>query len=245
MKDWVLVTGASSGIGREIAIELSKHCGVVLGGRSEARLAATAADCVGETCLWKFDLVETELLGERLAEFLAEKGIVVTGFVHAAGVSKLAPVNMTRLSDFESAFRINCAAAFEIVKTLVSKRGNSAALKSAVFVSSVSAVRGAKGYAAYSASKAALNGLMRSLAAELAPKTRVNSVLPGFVKTPMTASVLANAAVAERLAARYPLGLGEPRSVASAVEFLLSDRASWVTGQELVLDGGATIDISA
>ena len=243
MNEWVLITGASSGIGREIAIELSKEYSVVLGGRDEARLRETAAVCAGETKIWRQDLAENSA-AEKLAAFLAESGIVISRFVHAAGVSKIAPVNVTDAAMIDATFRVNAFAAFEIVKTLASKRGNDAALKSAVFVSSAIADRAAKGHVVYGASKAALDGFMRGLAVELAPKARVNSVRPGFVKTPMTEPVLADAEVAKRLAARYPLGLGEPQSVASMVAFLLSDRASWITGQEFRVDGGFSADIT-
>lgn len=247
MRDWTLVTGASSGIGRTIAIELSKTCNVILNGRDEARLAETAAACAEgcETKVWAFDLARVESVAAALGEFLAASGVTVSRFVHAAGVSRIAPVNVTRIGDAQAVFNVNALAPFEIVKTLVSKRGNSAALASAVFVSSAVSARGAKGHVVYGASKAALDGLMRGLAVELAPKVRVNSVLPGFVKTPMTEPVLANPEVVSRLESKYPLGLGEPKSVADAVAFLLSDRAAWITGQQLVVDGGSSVDVSA
>lgn len=247
MNEWALVTGASSGIGRAIAVELSKSYNLVLNGRDAARLAETAAACdqACETRSWAYDLAETEGLSAALSEFVASSGLVISRFVHSAGVSKIMPVAVTRLEEVERTFRVNSIAPFEIVKTLVSKRGNSAALKSAVFVSSAISARGAKGHVVYGASKAALDGMMRGLAVELAPKVRVNSVLPGFVKTPMTEPVLADPATVKRLEARYPLGLGEAESVASAVEFLLSDRANWITGHQLVVDGGSTVDITA
>lgn len=247
MKEWALVTGASSGIGKAVAIELSKTYNLVLGGRDEKRLAETAAECafVCETKIWKFDLTKTEKISETLAAFLAKEKIQIARFVHSAGVSRILPLAVTKLKNVQEVFRVNTIAPLEIVQTLASKRGNSAALKSVVFVSSAIANRGAKGYAVYGASKAALDGLMRGLAVELAPKIRVNSVLPGFVKTPMTESSLADPELVKRLESRYPLGLGEPHSIADAVAFLLSDKSSWITGHQLVIDGGSTVDISA
>ena len=85
---------------------------------------------------------------------------------------------------------------------------------------------------------------MRCLAVELAPNVRVNSVLPGAVRTRMTEGIFANAEVVERMKGQYPLGLGNPANIADAVAFLLSEKASWITGQQVTVDGGATIDIT-
>ena len=247
MKEWVLITGASSGIGKAIAIELSKAYNLVLNGRDERRLNETAAS-LAKGCrkrIWNYDLGQIEEIGAALTEFLSISRITISRFVHAAGVSKIMPVNVTRVEDVRNTFGVNTMAPFEIVKVLSSKRGNSSALKNVVFVSSAISKRGARGHTIYGASKAALDGMMRGLAVELAPKVRVNSVLPGFVKTPMTEAVLTNVDVVERLEAQYPLGRGWPKSVADAGSYLLSDRANWITGHELVVDGGSSIDYTA
>ena len=247
MKEWVLITGASSGIGKAIAIELSKAYNLVLNGRDERRLNETAAS-LAKGCrkrIWNYDLGQIEEIGAALTEFLSISRVTSSRFVHAAGVSKIMPVNVTRVEDVRNTFGVNTMAPFEIVKVLSSKRGNSSALKNVVFVSSAISKRGARGHTIYGASKAALDGMMRGLAVELAPKVRVNSVLPGFVKTPMTEAVLTNVDVVKRLEAQYPLGLGCPKSVADAVSYLLSDRANWITGHELVVDGGSSIDYTA
>lgn len=247
MKEWVLITGASSGIGKAIAIELSKEYNLVLNGRDERRLNETAAS-LAKGCrkrIWNYDLGQIEEIGAALTEFLSISRITISRFVHAAGVSKIMPVNVTRVEDVRNTFGVNTMAPFEIVKVLSSKRGNSSALKNVVFVSSAISKRGARGHTIYGASKAALDGMMRGLAVELAPKVRVNSVLPGFVKTPMTEAVLTNVDVVKRLEAQYPLGLGCPKSVADAVSYLMSDRANWITGHELVVDGGSSIDYTA
>lgn len=247
MKEWVLITGASSGIGKAIAIELSKEYNLVLNGRDERRLNETAAS-LAKGCrkrIWNYDLGQIEEIGAALTEFLSISRVTISRFVHAAGVSKIMPVNVTRVEDVRNIFGVNTMAPFEIVKVLSSKRGNSSALKSVVFVSSAISKRGARGHTIYGASKAALDGMMRGLAVELAPKVRVNSVLPGFVKTPMTEAVLTNVDVVKRLETQYPLGLGCPKSVADAVSYLLSDRANWITGHELVVDGGSSIDYTA
>jgi NAD(P)-dependent dehydrogenase (short-subunit alcohol dehydrogenase family) len=86
---------------------------------------------------------------------------------------------------------------------------------------------------------------MRAIAVELAPGVRANSVLPGAIRTPMTERMLEDSDIAARLAAEYPLGIGAETDVVNAIEFLLSDAARWITGQQLVVDGGRTINITA
>ena len=154
------------------------------------------------------------------------------------------PINVADSDDIDYTFSVNVFAPFAIVQTLASRRENASALESAVFVSSAISQRGAKGHVLYGASKAALDGLMRSLAVELAPKVRVNSVLPGFLRTPMNEALFASSDLAERTLRRCPLGAGAPKNVAEAVRFLLSEHAAWITGQTLTVDGGTSVDIS-
>jgi NAD(P)-dependent dehydrogenase (short-subunit alcohol dehydrogenase family) len=115
---------------------------------------------------------------------------------------------------------------------------NKGALRSITFISSTNSRLGANGYSAYAASKAALNALSLSLAVELGPAVRVNAVLPGIIETEMNKDHFANPEFAASMRATHPLGLGRPEDVADAVEFLASDRARWITGQEIVVDGG-------
>lgn len=245
-RERVLVTGASSGIGRAVAIELSNDYDLILNGRDIARLEETKLACcpTAEICLYPFDLGNVAELSENLKGFLKDKGVTVSSFVHCAGVSRLLPVRSTKLTDLQDTFNTNLFSPFLIAQTLVSRRINGDSLKSIVFISSNISNRGSKAFSAYGASKSGLDGLMRCLAVELAPSIRVNSVLPGAVKTRMTESIFANKEVVDRMETQYPLGLGAPANIADAVMFLLSDKASWITGQQLTVDGGATIDIT-
>ena len=245
-REWALVTGASSGIGRSVAVELSQRYNLVLNGRDATRLEETKSACCSdaEICLCPFDLGNVDELSDAFAAFIRDKGFRIASFVHCAGVSRLLPVRGTKLSDLRDTFNTNVFAPFLIVQTLASRRINGDALKSIVFISSNISNRGSKAFAAYGASKSGVDGLMRCLAVELAPNVRVNSVLPGAVRTRMTENIFANDEVVARMKSQYPLGLGQTCNIADAVSFLLSDKASWITGQQITVDGGATINIT-
>ncbi len=245
-REWALVTGASSGIGRAVAIELSNRYNLVLNGRDASRLDETKAACSSdaEICIYPFDLGNVDGLSDSVAVLIKDKCLKISSFIHCAGVSRLLPVRGTKLNDLRDTFNTNVFAPFLIVQALVSRRINGDALRRVVFISSNISNRGSKAFAAYGASKSGLDGLMRCLAVELAPNVRVNSVLPGAVRTRMTESIFTNDEVVERMKAQYPLGLGKPSNIADAVMFLLSEQASWITGQQITVDGGATIDIT-
>lgn len=246
LRKWALVTGASSGIGRSVAIELSQRYNLVLNGRDAARLEETKTDCCpnAEIRLWPFDLGHVDELSEGLSSYIRDTNLRITSFVHCAGISRLLPVRSTKLDDLRDTFSTNVFAPFLVVQALASRRINGDALKSVVFISSNISNRGSRAFVAYGASKSGLDGLMRCLAVELAPNVRVNSVLPGAVRTRMTESIFANDEVVARMKTQYPLGLGQTSNIADAVSFLLSDKASWITGQQITVDGGATINIT-
>lgn len=244
-KEYVLVTGASSGMGEEIAVSLSSDYNIVLCGRDSERLQGVKNRCSeGQHLIWQHDLSKVETLEEDFGSFLKDNGIQVSHFVHCAGYMKMYPVRMLTKDIFTDAFNVNVISAALITKLLVGKKSNGAALRSVVFISSNISNFGAKAFSAYSSSKAGLDGLMRSLAVELAPKVRVNSVLPGGVRTRMTEHMYQDEELIGRMAATYPLGLGKVEDIRDAVIFLLSDKSRWITGQQLTVDGGRTICIT-
>ena len=244
-KEYLLVTGASSGMGEEIAISLSHDYNIVLCGRDLDRLNGVKHKCSeGNHLILQYDLSNVESLEVDFASFLKKNCIQISYYVHCAGYMKMYPVRMLNKDVFADAFNVNIISAALITKLLVGKKSNGASLKSVVFISSNISNFGAKAFSVYSSSKAGLDGLMRSLAVELAPKVRVNSVLPGGVRTRMTEHMYQDEELIERIAATYPLGLGTVGDIRNAVAFLLSDKARWITGQQLTVDGGRTINIT-
>ena len=243
----LLITGASSGIGRAMALELAGRYRLILGGRDAARLEQLQHDCGSPErhLIWRHDLADVEGIAVELSSFLARHDVSVCAYVHSAALLNVLPLRSLTSAMIMDAFRTNVFSAMEIIKTLTKKKVNKNQLSAVVFISSIASKFGAKGFSAYSASKGALDALMKSLAVELAPGVRVNSVLPGAVHTPMTNSIFDDPELIVKFERTYPLGIGRPLDVINAVEFLLSDKARWITGQQIIVDGGRTSDISA
>ena len=139
------------------------------------------------------------------------------------------PIRQADIESIDTIFNVNILSVLELIRPLV-KKENKGSLKHILFISSLASIRGEKGNAVYAASKGALNALAITLAKELAPKVRVNSISPGTVETPMTQTFLASEAGAAHLAT-YPLGVGHPEDITSLACFLLSEEARWITGQ--------------
>lgn len=244
---YLLITGASSGIGRDMAIDLSRRYRLILSGRDAERLEQTRQAChdPDRQLCWSYDLSEVGGIAETLHTFMSEHNAVIEGFVHCAALLKVLPLRSIDLAHAQSVMNTNMFAAMEITRLLMRKNVNQKTLKTIVFISSIASQFGAKGFTAYCASKAALDGLMKALAVELGPEVRVNSILPGGVRTPMTEAMYADPDTADRLTRDYPLGVGLPSDISNAVQFLLSDQARWITGQQLAVDGGRSANISA
>ncbi len=245
--NYLLITGASSGIGRDMAIALSDRYRLILNGRDAERLEATRQACAtpDRHLCWTFDLADVHALADAFSAFLVTNGACVSDFVHCAAMLKVLPLRSISIGHAQSVINTNVLAAMELTRLLTRKSVNHKALRTIVFISTIASQFGAKGFTAYCASKAALDGLMRALAVELAPEVRVNSVLPGGVRTPMTEHMYADADIGARLTRDYPLGVGLPSDIIEAVAFLLSRESRWITGQQIVVDGGRSVNISA
>jgi len=236
----ILVTGASSGIGRAIAIESSKMgANVIITGRNEERLKKTYYLLKGNG----HGLIVADLSVKEDIERLHKELPVIDGLVNCAGLTKVAPFSFATRDSFEEVMNVNFFAPTELTRLMVkTKKIRKGA--SIVFISSVSGVYcSAVASAIYSSSKGAVNGLVKGVALDLAPKgIRVNSVNPGMIDTDIfTGSAITDEQLKTDML-RYPLGrYGKPEEVAYAVIYLLSDAATWITGSNLLIDGGYTL----
>lgn len=239
----ILITGASSGIGRQCAVDCSKMGAKVIAiGRDETRLQAVLSEMNGACAIRKFDLDDLDGINGLVKSIVDEHG-KLDGFIHAAGIEVTAPVKLLSPSDYEAVYRTNVLSAVEIVKSLTGiltfNKGGSI-----VLISSISGVIARTGLCAYAASKGALVSASRVMALEMSHRgIRVNTISPGTVMTPMMQRALDAMSPSDRAKRvdNFPLGLGQPSDISGACVFLLSDAARWITGHNLIIDGGYTI----
>ncbi len=239
METYTIITGATSGIGFDVAKQVAKERNVILLGRNREKLDQVLSEignmhqAMGFCC----DLnADRAAIASKLSEFICSNNLQIEALVYCAGLSKVMPFRMTDTKTVDTIFNVNVLSAIEIIKTLL-KKENKAALKNIVMISSLASLRGEKGNAIYAASKGALNALTITLAKELAPKVRVNSISPGTVQTPMTQAFI-NTDEGQAHLKTYPLGIGHCNDITNLVCFLLSDSSRWITGQNIVIDGG-------
>lgn len=239
----VLVTGASSGIGRAVATHLARHgARVCLVARNEERLrvAADGLDGEGHQTL-SIDLSQVEAVGDAITAAAKSWGAFDAAF-HSAGTSLLFPAKLLKDAQLDSMFAANVRGAFGVAKACA-KKAVLADGGSLLFMSSVAGRRGRSGMSVYSAAKAAVDGMVRSLAAELAGRgVRVNSISAGAVETEMHESLVTslNDAGVEEYRNLHMLGFGTTDDIAHAALFLLSPASRWITGSIIPVDGGYT-----
>ena len=232
----MLVTGASSGIGQATAIECAKiGAKVVITGRNVERLQETFDQLEGEGHLQ----IAADLNSEDEIAQLVEQCPVLNGLVNNAGRGKSKPVNFIGLQDLQDVYQTNLFGVALLTKMLLKKK-KIAKEGSIVFTSSISAYMTAAGLSIYASSKAAVAAYMRTCAIELGPKgIRANAILPGMVETKLINSGTYTDEDKQNDLGLYPLGrYGQPEDIARAMVFLLSDASAWMTGAELVVDGG-------
>ena len=239
----VLVTGASSGIGRGIAVECSKMgAKVVINGRNKERLQKTFDQLEGEGHIQIVaDLSKQEDI-ERLANEVPE----LNGFVNSAGIPKICPVKRIDRQTLEEIMNVNAFGPILLTSQLLRKK-KLQKKSSIVLIASISGVCMANtGEGPYAATKAALAGYTKTAAFELAAQgTRVNTICPGLVPTEiltLSNEMFSEDQLKEIMYGRYPLKrVGTPEDIANGAIYLLSDASSWVTGINLVIDGGYTV----
>ena len=239
----ILITGASSGIGRTTAKHLdSLGAKLILIGRNEEQLIITQKLLRNESVICAVDLMDVEKIEDIIKPLVKNTG-VLSGFVHCAGISDNRPLSMFKYANLHRVMLVNFYSFYELVRVLTKKGMYAKEGMNIVVISSVAAKVGKEAQTAYGASKAAINGAVHSMAKELAPKNiRVNSILPAAVNTAMIQKYYD---LKEMLDAgerkpneRQYLGMCQPEYIASAIAFLLSDDSKWITGAEMPVDGG-------
>ena len=236
----IFITGASSGIGRAIAVECSKmHATVIINGRNEERLNETLCLLEGSN----HSQIVADLKDELQMNALINKLPVLNGIVHAAGILNTLPFQFITKEKLDEIFLINFIRPALINQQLL-KQKKVLEGASIVWISSVSGTFCSwPGNSMYSATKGAVNGLVKGMAIDLAPKRiRVNSVNPAVIETNLlNQGVITNEQLKDEMK-KYPLKrYGKPEDVAYAAIYLLSDASEWVTGSNLLIDGGYTL----
>lgn len=239
---WIVVTGASSGVGRAIAIELSRRgARLVLIGRDQRRLEETARLTGRDSSVpLVLDLVRTETIYPAIQDVKDTTGRLY-GLCHAAGVVTTRPLASMTADVCKSMFEVNVFAGIELARGVCRRDTMEEEGGSILFISSSYGKRGIPGQIGYCAAKSAIYGAMRAMAVELAPRRiRVNSISPGLVRTAMTEEAfrLLSTDQAQRIEENHPLGAGTPEDVAGAAVFILAPQSLWITGADFAVDGG-------
>ncbi len=234
----ILVTGASSGLGRQTAITASTFgARLVITGRNNEKLEETLARLKGEG----HRMITADLTVQSDIDMLADSVPVLNGIVHSTGISDLSPARFITAETIEKTFSISFNASVLLTAGLLAKKKPAKGDCSIVFISSISTRYPFVGGAMYISAKAALEAYARVLALELAPKgIRVNCVAPAFVRTPMLDDTAANYSqeAVNMIEARQILGLGDPEDVANTIVYYLSPASKWVSATSLILGGG-------
>lgn len=236
----LLITGASSGIGKAIALESSRMgASLIITGRNQVRLDESYQLLEGEKHL----MVCSDLNNEKEIEMLISQLPLIDGIVHCAGITKNIPFQFASREKLDEVMNINFYVPAEITRRAL-KTKKIVKNGSIVFISSISGVFcSAFASSIYSASKGAVNGLVKGMALDLAPKgIRVNCINPGVIETNIFDAGAITVGQLDEEKKKYPLKrFGQPCEIAYAAIYLLSDASSWVTGSNLLIDGGFTL----
>ena len=238
MEHYMLITGASSGMGALCAKHFSSSHRLIMASENLEMLEAVRNECANpnQHILWHCNFAtDREHIAESLTNLLKEHDAIVDQYVHFAGLTKLLPLKTFSIPNIDLIFNVNFFSILEIMKSLL-KKSNAKALNNVVLISAMVSQRGNTGNSIYAASKGAINSLVYTLARELAPEIRINALMPGAIETPMSANL--DEAYKEEMRRDTPLGWGTPQDVVDYVEFLLSEKSKWITGQTLFVDGG-------
>ena len=234
----ILVTGASSGMGRVFSRMIAAEGATVsLLARNEERLTQTLNSLSGTG----HDYFVCDLTDEAQIENAVSKMAPFDGVVFCAGINDFILTKFIKQDKINSIFQTNYFSQLILTQKLLKKKlvNKNASL---VYISSLSSKLGVPGTLLYASSKVAINSAVKVIATELAPRgVRANSICPGIVKTEMLSNTNIDEETFAKQEADYPLGLGTPEDIGNAVLFLLSDGSSWLTGNNMVIDGGYSL----
>ena len=226
MKKNILIVGGSSGIGLALVKQIHSKNNLFVANRSNEGLNGLPVTYI------PYDVEADELEISKLPETL-------DGLVYCPGTINLRPFKGLKPEVFFKDFSINVMGAVKTLQAVLGRLNNCETSASVVFFSTVAVQTGMPFHASVATAKGALEGLSRSLAAELAPKIRFNVIAPSLIDTPLAEKFLNNDTKKNNAAARHPLQrVGSPEEIAQITEFLLSNTSSWVTAQTLTVDGG-------
>jgi len=242
----ILITGASSGIGKECAFRCYEEGAKVhLLGRNERSLKEIYAQLNdNNNSISVLDLQDFERYQNIIENIVTTHG-KIDGFIHSAGYQITLPISAMNYQMYLDIFSVNTVSAFEFIRLLSKKNYGNLSGMSIVLIASVMSIIANPALTAYCASKAALVGGAKALALELANnKIKVNCVSPGYLEdTKMMTEldeILSNQEL-DNLKKGYPLGLGSTNDITALCLFLLSDESKWITGQNIIIDGGYSI----
>jgi len=226
MRKNILIVGGSSGIGLALVKQLQADHNIIVANRTNEGLDGLSVSYI------PYDVENDELDVSSLPETLH-------GMVYCPGTINLRPFKGIKPEVFSKDFSINVLGAVKTLQSVLGRLQNSETPSSVVFFSTVAVQTGMPFHTSVAAAKGALEGLSRSLAAELAPKIRFNVIAPSLVDTPLAGKFLNNDTKKSNAAARHPLQrVGRPEEIAQMTAFLLNDNSSWMTAQTLTIDGG-------
>lgn len=237
----ILITGASSGIGEQTARYLSEQgYETVLVARNAEKLNDIANSLAGETVVIPFDLNKLSEI-KNIFDRCKEQGIKLDALIHCAGINSDMPISVNDIEIMQQVTTVNYYAFVELGKYFGKKKYSNEG-SSIVAISSSAADACMKGMCTYSASKAALNASVKVMAREyLKRKQRVNAIMPSFVDTPMAKQMDEQLGDLDQKLATQPLGLIEPIDISYMVEFLISEKAKYITGACIPISGGAIL----
>ncbi len=226
MRKNILIVGGSSGIGLSLVKQLQSDHNLIVANRSNEALNGLSVEFI------PYDVENGELEVAKLPETLH-------GLVYCPGTINLRPFKGLKPEVFTRDFSINVMGAVKTLQAVLSRLQNSEVPASVVFFSTVAVQTGMPFHSSVATAKGALEGLSRSLSAEMAPKIRFNVLAPSLVDTPLAEKFLNNDTKKSNAEARHPLQrIGSPEEIARMVAFLLGDQSSWMTAQTITIDGG-------